>query len=163
MQGHPYNPDRSAAPAFRHYGHGAPGDDPHALLSRQHSGGHSQGQSAVNGNGHHQDIDDIVAHASPVVDADEVPEGESALRLLDEHLRLHPCGLVSSRLLDRLLSKIAQRAQANLGGPVVKEPDQKEQDRPARYTREPEYPLHSQLIEGRANQEEQRNCAQSLK
>ena len=73
--------------------------------------------------------------------------------------RKHPgpylCGLVSLRLLNRLVSEIPQGAQAYLGGSAVKEPDQQEQYHSARYPRKPEDPLHSELVEGGANQEKQ--------
>ena len=72
------------------------------------------------------------------------------------------CGLVALPFLNRLSPKVPQRTQAYLGGPVMKEPDQQEQYRPARYAREPEDPLHPKLAEGRANEEQQRNCSHSL-
>ena len=71
-------------------------------------------------------------------------------------------GFVSLRFawIGALIYGASQGAQAFLGGPVVEEPDQQEQQRPARYARKPEYPLHSKLVESGANQEKQRHCAQ---
>ena len=162
LQGHAHNPHCPAAPALRRHRHDTPRDDPNALLRRQHSGGHSQGQAAVNGDGNHQDVDDVVAHAAPVVDADEVPEGDGALRLLDEHRGPYLCRLVLFRPLYRFLPEVAPRTQANLGRAVVKEPDHQEQQRPARNARKPENPLHPKLVEGRANQEQQGDGASPL-
>ena len=149
-------------PSFRRNGNQSPGDDPHALLSGEHPRGHSQGQTAVHRDGHDQDVDDVVAHASPVVDPDEVPEGNGALRLLDKDPGPNLGGLIPLRPLDRPVSKVAPWAQPYLGGSVVKEPDQQEKYGSACYSRKPEYPLHTELVEGRSDEEEQRNRARSL-
>ena len=162
LQGHAYDPDRPATQAFRYDGHGPAGKDSDGLLGCEDTGGESQGQATVNGNGHDQHVDDVVSHASPVVDADEVPEGSGTLGLLDEHLGSYLCGLVSLPGLDRLFWKSAEGPQAYLGGSVIEEPGQQKHYRPACYAGKPEYPLHSKLVEGCANQQEQAYCAHSL-
>ena len=121
-----------------------------------------EAQAAVDGNGHDEDVDDVVAHASPVVDADEVPEGGGALGLLDEDLGPHLCGLVPLPGLGLLVPAGAEGLQAYFGGPVVEEPSQQEHYRAARYAGEPEDPLHSKAVEGCADEEKQSYGAHSL-
>ena len=97
------------------------------------------------------------------MDADQVPEGEGAPGLLDEHPGPHFGDLVSSpaltAALDRFVRGGAQGPQSDGGGAVVEKPDHQEQQRPAGYARQPENPLDSKLAEGRPNQDEQKYYA----
>ena len=159
LQGHTHDPDRSATHPFRHHGHNPPGDDSGSLLGSKYSRGHSQRQPPVHRNGDQEDVDNVVAHAPPVVDADQVPEGYGAFCLLDEHPGSYLGNFVIPRPLDSALNRpvsgIAQGTQPYVGWSAVKELDEQEKQRPAGYSGEPEDPLHSQLAEGRANQKEE--------
>ncbi len=131
-------------------------------MGRQHSGRRSQGQATIHGDSHYQHVDDVVAHTSPVVDADEIPEGRGSPGLLDEHPGPYLGGFVSWRSLNRLVSEIAKGTQTDVGRSVVEEFDQQQQQRSPGYARKPEEPLYSQLAEGRANQKQECNYANSL-
>ena len=162
LQGHTHDPDASATEALRYHRHRAPYEYPRALLDGKHPGSHPNRQAAVDSYSHHEHIYYLVAHASPAVDADEVPEGASGLCLSEEHTRPYLGRLILLRAFDGLVFRSAQRPQAYLSGLVVKEPSQQQYQRSARYAGNPENPLHAQLVEGRAYHEDERNNTHAL-
>ena len=144
LEGHAHDPDGPATQAFRYNRHGTPGKDSDGLLGCEDTSGHSKGQASVNGDGHDQHVENVVPHAPPVMDADEIPEGSGALCLLEEDAGPYLCSLISLGALDWLVSDGAKGSQTYLGRAVVEEPDQEEQYHPAGNARNPEDQLHSE-------------------